>query len=135
MPLHRYTHAILCRIPQSLRTIGDVNIDEARKQHLALAQLLRELDIDVVEMPPDENSPLCVFVEDIALVCNGIALIARPSEPTRLKEVFSFFANEILVNDPRLHIKVLIFSITNVKIIKSVSVTQATYDVGIMYFN
>lgn len=87
MPLHRYTHAILCRIPLSLRTRGEVTLDEARTQHLALAQLLRELDIDVVEMPPDENSPLCVFVEDIAVVCNGIALIARPSEPSRLKEV------------------------------------------------
>jgi len=87
MPLHRYTHAILCRIPLSLRTRGEVTLDEARTQHLALAQLLRELDIDVVEMPPDENSPLCVFVEDIAVVCNGIALVARPSEPSRLKEV------------------------------------------------
>lgn len=87
MPLHRYTHAVLCRIPLSLRTRGEVTLDEARTQHLALAQLLRELDIDVVEMPPDENSPLCVFVEDIAVVCNGIALIARPNEPSRLKEV------------------------------------------------
>ncbi|XP_020285159.1 N(G),N(G)-dimethylarginine dimethylaminohydrolase 1 isoform X2 [Pseudomyrmex gracilis] len=87
MPLYRYTHAILCRIPLSLRTRGEVTLDEARTQHLALAQLLRELDIDVVEMPPDENSPLCVFVEDIAVICNGIALIARPSEPSRLKEL------------------------------------------------
>ncbi|KYN15609.1 N(G),N(G)-dimethylarginine dimethylaminohydrolase 1 [Trachymyrmex cornetzi] len=87
MPLHRYTHAILCRIPLSLRTRGEVTLDDARTQHLALAQLLRELDIDVVEMPPDENSPLCVFVEDIAVVCNGIALIAHPSEPSRLKEL------------------------------------------------
>lgn len=97
MPLHRYTHAILCRIPLSLRTRGEVTLDEARTQHLALAQLLRELDIDVVEMPPDENSPLCVFVEDIAVVCNGIALIAHPSEPSRLKEV-----RPDLVKDPRL---------------------------------
>ncbi|XP_023289492.1 N(G),N(G)-dimethylarginine dimethylaminohydrolase 1 isoform X4 [Orussus abietinus] len=69
MPLHRYTHAVLCRIPLSLKTRG----------------------IDVVEMPSDETSPLCVFVEDIAVVCNGIALIARPSEPSRYKEQsFSF---------------------------------------------
>lgn len=87
MPLHRYTHAVLCRIPLSLRTRGEVTLNEARTQHLALAQLLRELDIDVVELPLDENSPLCAFVEDIAIVCNGIALIARPSEPSRLKEI------------------------------------------------
>ncbi|XP_023289489.1 N(G),N(G)-dimethylarginine dimethylaminohydrolase 1 isoform X1 [Orussus abietinus] len=91
MPLHRYTHAVLCRIPLSLKTRGEVTLDEARKQHFALAQLLRELGIDVVEMPSDETSPLCVFVEDIAVVCNGIALIARPSEPSRYKEQsFSF---------------------------------------------
>lgn len=83
----RYTHAVLCRIPLSLRTRGEVQLEEARKQHQALAQLLRELGVDVVEMPPDESSPLCVFVEDIAVVCNGIALIARPNEPSRLKEV------------------------------------------------
>lgn len=83
----RYTHAVLCRIPLSLRTRGEVQLEEARKQHQALAQLLRELGVDVVEMPPDEGSPLCVFVEDIAVVCNGIALIARPNEPSRLKEV------------------------------------------------
>ena len=87
MPLHRYTHAVLCRIPLSLRTRGEVVLDEARKQHLALADLLRELGIDVVEMPPDENSPLCPFVEDVAVLCNGTALIARPQEPSRLKEV------------------------------------------------
>lgn len=83
----RYTHAVLCRIPLSLRTRGEVQLEEARKQHQALAQLLRELGVDVVEMPPDESSPLCVFVEDLAVVCNGIALIARPNESSRLKEV------------------------------------------------
>ena len=87
MPLYRYTHAVLCRIPLSLETKGEVNVDEARLQHSALAELLREFGIDVVEMPPDENSPLCAFVEDIAVVCNGIALIARPDEPSRMKEV------------------------------------------------
>ena len=99
MPLHRYTHAILCRIPLSLRTRGEVTLDEARTQHLALAQLLRELDIDVVEMPPDENSPLCVFVEDIAVVCNGIALIAHPSEPSRLKEVSIIYNPDLIKID------------------------------------
>lgn len=87
MPLHRYTHAVLCRIPNSLHEKGEVIVDEARNQHLALAQLLRELGIDVVEMPADESAPLCAFVEDIAVLCNGIALIAHPTEATRMKEV------------------------------------------------
>lgn len=87
MPLHRYTHAVLCRVPNSLKTKGEVSLDEAKNQHSALAQLLRELGIDVVEMPSDENSADCAFVEDVAIICNGIALIARPDEPTRIKEV------------------------------------------------
>ena len=83
----RYTHAVLCRVPLSLKTQSKVQIDEARKQQQALAYLLRELGLDVVEMPPDEASPLCAFIEDLAIVCNGIALIAHPTDPSRLKEV------------------------------------------------
>lgn len=86
----RYTHAVLCRVPQSLRTRGEVKLDDARKQHQALAQQLRELGIDVVEMPPDESSPLCAYVEDTAVVCNGIALIARPTDSSRNREVSCF---------------------------------------------
>ncbi|XP_034947336.1 N(G),N(G)-dimethylarginine dimethylaminohydrolase 1 [Chelonus insularis] len=88
MPLHRYTHAVLCRIPNSIVNINaNVDVEKARSQHLALAQLLRELGIDVVEMPADESAPMCAFVEDIAVLCNGIALIARPAEASRMKEI------------------------------------------------
>ncbi|XP_011306978.1 N(G),N(G)-dimethylarginine dimethylaminohydrolase 1 [Fopius arisanus] len=89
MPLHRYTHAVLCRIPNSIQTKGEVLLDDARDQHAALAQLLRDFDIDFVEMPADEESPYCAFVEDIAVVCNGVALVARPTESSRIKEVFT----------------------------------------------
>lgn len=50
-------------------------------------QLLRELDLDVIEMPQDEELPESVFIEDTAIVCNNIALITKPGNPTRLKEV------------------------------------------------
>lgn len=43
--------------------------------------------MDVIELPPDENIPECTYVEDTAVVCNGIALITRPGAPHRLKEV------------------------------------------------
>lgn len=49
--------------------------------------MLRDLGLDVLELPPDENFPECVFVEDTAVVCNGIALICRPGDPNRQKEV------------------------------------------------
>lgn len=50
-------------------------------------QLLRELDLDVIEMPSDEELPESVFVGDTAVVCNNIALITKPGNPIRLKEV------------------------------------------------
>lgn len=49
---------------------------------------MRDLGLDVVELPPDENLPECAFVEDTAVVCNGIALITRPGAANRANEVF-----------------------------------------------
>lgn len=59
----------------------------AKKEFEAYVQLLRELDLDVIEMPQDEELPESVFIEDTAVVCNNIALITKPGNPTRLKEV------------------------------------------------
>ncbi|XP_055524125.1 N(G),N(G)-dimethylarginine dimethylaminohydrolase 1 isoform X2 [Wyeomyia smithii] len=83
----RYTHAITCRIPLSLRTRGEIDLEEAKLQHEAYVRLLRDLGLDVLELPPDENLPECPYVEDCAVVCNGIALICRPGDANRLKEV------------------------------------------------
>ncbi|XP_055613429.1 N(G),N(G)-dimethylarginine dimethylaminohydrolase 1 isoform X1 [Uranotaenia lowii] len=83
----RYTHAITCRIPLSLRTRGEIDLEEAKLQHEAYVRLLRDIGLDVLELPPDENLPECPYVEDCAVVCNGIALICRPGDPNRLKEV------------------------------------------------
>lgn len=52
--------------------------------------LLRELGLDVIELPPDESLPECAFVEDTAVLCNGIALITKPGQPHRAKEVNIF---------------------------------------------
>ena len=90
MAAMKFTHAIVCRIPQSFRTKCDVNLDEARKQHEIFVKLLRELGLDVIELPPDENLPESVYVEDTAIVLNGSVLITRP-ETGRLKEVSVFF--------------------------------------------
>lgn len=82
----------VCRIPLSLRTRG-IEIDVAKKEFEAYVQLLRELELDVIEMPQDEELPESVFIEDTAVVCNNIALITKPGNPTRLKEVrWIFFA-------------------------------------------
>ncbi|XP_063910022.1 N(G),N(G)-dimethylarginine dimethylaminohydrolase 1 isoform X1 [Zophobas morio] len=87
MAAFRYTHAVVCRIPLSLRTRGEIELEEAKKQHENYVRLLRELGLDVIELPPDEALPECVFVEDTAVVCNGTALITRPGAAHRAKEV------------------------------------------------
>ncbi|GLV32192.1 uncharacterized protein CBL_11851 [Carabus blaptoides fortunei] len=83
----RYTHAVVCRLPLSLRTRGEIELEEAKKQHESYVRLLRELGLDVIELPPDETLPECVFVEDTAVVCNGTVLITKPGSPHRVKEV------------------------------------------------
>ncbi|XP_049301182.1 N(G),N(G)-dimethylarginine dimethylaminohydrolase 1 isoform X1 [Anopheles funestus] len=83
----RYTHAITARIPLSLRTRGEIDLEEAKLQHESYVKMLRDLGLDVIELPPDENLPECPFVEDCAVVCNGIALICRPGDPHRVQEV------------------------------------------------
>ncbi|CAH0545714.1 unnamed protein product [Brassicogethes aeneus] len=87
MAAFRYTHAVVCRLPASLKTKTKIDMDEAKKQHENYVRLLRELGLDVIELPPDENLPECVFVEDTAVVCNGTALITRPGAEHRAKEV------------------------------------------------
>lgn len=93
----RYTHAVVCRIPLSLRSRNaTLDVDEAKKQHENFVRLLRELGLDVIELPPDESLADCVFVEDTAVVCNGTALITRPTSPHRAKEVGSPLYNRVM---------------------------------------
>lgn len=86
MASSRYTHAIVCRIPLSFRTRGEIDLEEAKREHESYVNLLRDLGLDVIELPPDENFPECAFVEDTAVVCNGIALITNPGSQNRAKE-------------------------------------------------
>ncbi|XP_003741843.1 N(G),N(G)-dimethylarginine dimethylaminohydrolase 1 [Galendromus occidentalis] len=92
MGFGKTTHAIVCRVPESyckLTSIvtGTTSTEKAKREHHAYCEVLRSLDIDVVELPSDELSPECPFVNDLAVVANGTALICKPSSPQRLKEV------------------------------------------------
>lgn len=88
----RYTHAIVCRVAfsyadKSVGLEGKVDYEKAKAQHLEYVGFLREVGLDVIELPQDENHPDSVFVEDTAVVCNGIALVTKPGHPNRQKEV------------------------------------------------
>ena len=95
----RYTHAVVCRLPDSFATNaiginGTIDLNLAKEQHATYVSLLRELGLDVIELPSDEALPDCVFVEDTAIVVNGTALICRPGHPARQKEVLVFYLHK-----------------------------------------
>lgn len=91
----RATHAVVRALPESLcqhalrRTKGDeVDFARAERQHqLYVGVLGSKLGLQVVQLPADESLPDCVFVEDVAVVCEETALITRPGAPSRRKEV------------------------------------------------
>lgn len=88
MPTTRYTHAVVCRIPRSLKDrLPTLDYDRAKRQHENYVRALRDIGLDVIEMPADEETPWCAFVDDTAFVCNGTAIITKPAEPERAKEV------------------------------------------------
>lgn len=64
-----------------------VDLELARRQHADLVAAVRGLNIDVLELPPDETNALSVFTQDLAVVVNGIALMCRPVNSTRKPEV------------------------------------------------
>jgi dimethylargininase len=90
-----YTHAIVRRPPRSLgqglttQNLGMPDIDLALEQHAAYIAVLRQLGLDVTILDVDEHYPDSVFVEDVAILYGGVAIITRPGAPSRSGEVES----------------------------------------------
>ncbi|XP_054240383.1 N(G),N(G)-dimethylarginine dimethylaminohydrolase 1 [Indicator indicator] len=91
----RCTHAVVRALPESLcrqalRSAAGPEVDFARAEReyqLYVGVLRGKLGLQVVELPADESLPDCVFVEDVAVVCEETALLTRPGAPSRRKEV------------------------------------------------
>lgn len=94
----KYTHAVVSRVPTSLKEatyrrntgmfkVEPIDLDKAVEQHNEYILTLRKLGIDVIELQADETLPDSTFVDCIAVICNGTALIARPHLVSRRKEV------------------------------------------------
>ncbi|XP_043376034.1 N(G),N(G)-dimethylarginine dimethylaminohydrolase 1 isoform X1 [Dermochelys coriacea] len=92
--LGRCSHAVVRALPESLRQHAlriekgqEVDFARAEREHqLYVAVLKSKLGLQVLELPADESLPDCVFVEDVAVVCEETALITRPGAPSRRKE-------------------------------------------------
>jgi dimethylargininase len=64
-----------------------VDLPRARDQHAAYAALLRDLGARVLTLPPEPDLPDAVFVEDVAVVLDQLAVMTIPGARSRGPEV------------------------------------------------
>jgi dimethylargininase len=64
-----------------------LDVERAREQHAGYVAVLRELGADVVELPEEPALPDAVFVEDVAVVLDELAILTNPGAPSRRGEV------------------------------------------------
>jgi dimethylargininase len=67
-----------------------IDVDRAVTQHRLLMAALRVAGMAVSELPAAPGHPDACFVQDIALFLPGLAILARPAEPSRQAEVDLF---------------------------------------------
>lgn len=63
-----------------------IDLALARTQHRVYREALARLGCEVVELPADEAHPDAVFVEDVAVVVDEVAVMTRPGAPSRRGE-------------------------------------------------
>ena len=63
-----------------------IDVARARQQHAAYCRALESLGCDVIELPALPDFPDSVFVEDVALVFDEVAIATRPGAESRRGE-------------------------------------------------
>ncbi len=66
-----------------------IDLENARRQHHAYEQALRDLGVEVLSLPEEPDLPDSVFVEDAAIVLDECALLTRPGADSRKPEIES----------------------------------------------
>ncbi len=66
-----------------------IDLDNARRQHLAYEDALRSLSVEVISLPEEPVLPDAIFVEDTAVVLDECAVLMRPGADSRKPEVDS----------------------------------------------
>lgn len=64
-----------------------VDVDRAFEQHAAYVRALADAGWTIREVEPADELPDSAFVEDTMVVCDGLAVLARPGAPERRAEV------------------------------------------------
>ena len=80
-PSSRLAEGIVTHIERS-----PVDLDLARRQHEGYVAALEGHGWRVREVPPADDCPDSVFIEDTVVVCDGTAVITRPGAPSRRAE-------------------------------------------------
>src|SRR5215467_1479677 len=63
-----------------------VDVELASRQHDAYREALVAHGWEVREVPPADDCPDAVFIEDTLVVCEGLAIVTRPGAPSRRPE-------------------------------------------------
>jgi len=66
-----------------------IDVERAERQHRAYREALASLGCRIIGLPPENELPDAVFVEDVALVFDEIAIRTRPGAASRRAEVES----------------------------------------------
>lgn len=66
---------------------GTPDFDQMLKDHAHYVATLRETGAEIIELPPLEEFPDAVFVEDNALCLKNCAILMRPGAESRRGEV------------------------------------------------
>ena len=64
-----------------------VDVAQARAQHAAYTGALASCGWMIAQAPAAEDCPDSVFIEDTVVVCEDLAVLARPGAPARRAEV------------------------------------------------
>ncbi len=62
-------------------------IEKAKQQHSIYVSELRKLIPTIVEVPADDRFPDQVYVEEPAVILNGVALLTKMAPPSRAGEI------------------------------------------------
>jgi dimethylargininase len=73
-----------CELSHLSRQVIDINL--ARTQHEAYERRMSESGCSIVRLPAADDLPDSVFIEDVAVVFDELAVIARPGAPSRRGE-------------------------------------------------
>lgn len=87
------THAVLREPPRSMgwglttQTLGAPDVDLALEQFQSYVDALRRLKVTVTVLDADDENPDSHFVEDVAVIHKGVAVMTNPGAEARRREV------------------------------------------------